>query len=53
MWYAVLIQIFDRVVSSGRPCMKTPKILSEDMGHVRGTKIALLEMLCHSPTIFR
>jgi len=47
-----LMQKFGGVVSSGQPCMKTPKISSEDMGHVRGTEISILEMLCHSPTIF-
>jgi len=53
MEFSVLMQKFGRVVSSGQPCMKTPKILSEDVGHVKGTEISLLEMLCHSPTIFR
>jgi hypothetical protein len=51
--YSILMQKFGKVVSSSQPCMKTLKILSEDVGHVRGTKISLLEILCHSPTIFR
>ena len=29
------------------------KDLSKDVGRVRGTEITMLEMLCHSPTIFR
>jgi len=53
MEFSILMQKFGRVVSSSQACMKTPKILAEDVGHVRGTKITLLEMLCHSPTIFR
>jgi len=53
MGYSVLIQKFGRVVSSGQPCTKTPKISSEDVGHVRGMEISILEMLCHSPTIFK
>jgi len=53
MGYSILMQKFGRVVSSGQPCMKSPKILSKDVGHVRGTEISLLEMLCHSSTIFR
>jgi S-DNA-T family DNA segregation ATPase FtsK/SpoIIIE len=35
MGYFVLMQKFGKVVSFGQPCMKTPKILSEDVGHVR------------------
>jgi len=53
MGYSVLMQNFRRVVSSSQPCIKTPKISSEDVGRVRGTEISILEMLCHSPTIFR
>ena len=53
MGYSALIQKFGRVVFSGQPCMKTPKISSEDVGHVRGMEILILEMLCHSPIIFR
>ena len=53
MGYSILMKKFGIVVSCGQPCTKTPKISSEDVGHVRGTEISILEMLCHSPTIFR
>ena len=43
MGYYVLMQNFGRVVSSGQPCTKTLKISSEDVGHVRGTEISILE----------
>jgi len=35
MGYSILMQKFGRVVSSGQQCTKTPKISSEDVGHVR------------------
>jgi hypothetical protein len=48
MGYSALMQRFSRVNSFGQPCMMTPKTSSEDVKHVRGTKISIQEMSCHN-----
>jgi hypothetical protein len=42
-----------KVDSSGQPCTKIQRTLSEGVDHVRGTVISTPEMPCHSPTTFR
>jgi hypothetical protein len=53
MGHFALMQRFSRVNSFGQPCMKTQRISSGDVEHVRGMGISIQEMLCHLPTTFR
>jgi hypothetical protein len=39
MGYSALVQRFGRVDSFGQPCMKTQKISSRDVEHVRSMRI--------------
>jgi hypothetical protein len=53
MGHSVLMQKSSKVDSSGQLCMKTRRISSEGVEHVKDTGISIQEMPCHSQTTFR
>jgi hypothetical protein len=53
MGHSVLMQKSGKVDFSGQLCMKTRRISSEGVEHIRGTGISIQEMSCHSQTTFR
>jgi hypothetical protein len=53
MGHSIHMQRFGKVDSFGHQCMKTPKIMSRDVAHVRDMEISIHEMLWHSLTILR
>ena len=53
MVHSALIRRSSKVDSFGQPCMKTQRTSSRDVERVRGTRISIQEMPCHSPTTSR
>jgi hypothetical protein len=53
MGRSVLMQKSGKVDFFGQPCMKTQRISSGGVEHVRGMGTSIQEMSCHSPTTYR
>jgi hypothetical protein len=53
MGHSILMQKSGKVDFSSQLCVKTRRISSEGVDHVRGMGTSIQEMPCHSQTTFR